>query len=114
MINENPYFTMVLVWNVRGVGNMCIVDLMQAMSAGVVDSMVVLRSCGGGALGEPERKEESQCGDMRLLKKQRNCHGVADANDDNNSDLDAITDNITVTVICAALLFSLQILGWRQ
>ncbi|GJZ44079.1 histone-lysine N-methyltransferase EZA1-like protein [Tanacetum coccineum] len=28
-------------------------------------------SCGGGALGEPERKGEGQCGNMRLLRKQR-------------------------------------------
>nr|GEY85351.1 histone-lysine N-methyltransferase EZA1 [Tanacetum cinerariifolium] len=27
--------------------------------------------CGGGALGEPERKGEGQCGNMRLLQKQR-------------------------------------------
>nr|GEZ83202.1 hypothetical protein [Tanacetum cinerariifolium] len=59
--------------------------------------------CGSGALGEPERKGESHCGDVRLLQKQRNCRGVVAANDDKNRDLDAITDNITVTVICTAL-----------
>ncbi|GKD66093.1 histone-lysine N-methyltransferase EZA1 [Tanacetum coccineum] len=39
---------------------------------GMVVVVVFVNSiCGGGALGEPERKGEGQCDNMRLLRKQR-------------------------------------------
>ncbi|GKE37719.1 histone-lysine N-methyltransferase [Tanacetum coccineum] len=42
------------------------------LSRGLGIVVVVFNSvCGSGAIGEPEGKGEGQCGNMRLLQKQR-------------------------------------------